>query len=212
MAGYGFSTIGDIMFGHGYVEQSGDMLGFKLVNGFVPSRGLGVVVTANAHYTTNRWSVGIGLARIKWMRWYLLGLFLDVPTATLDATFDPVTHVLDQMALGQDCHAQFFDGKPWDIPGVVIPDLTKPHWIGTYKAVGSSLKVVVTLEGDDLMLQLGAFKRRLVATEKSDQFVWTLGWEAKSFHVVMVLSSFQIFYVTVGYQYHEKYIEFDRMG
>ncbi|KAG9398577.1 hypothetical protein AC1031_014357 [Aphanomyces cochlioides] len=47
-AGYGFDTVGDVMFGQHYFDKGGDSLVCKTRNGFIPSRRLGVTLLSNA--------------------------------------------------------------------------------------------------------------------------------------------------------------------
>ncbi|KAF0686576.1 Aste57867_21636 [Aphanomyces stellatus] len=177
------------MFGHRYFEQSGDSLGFQFVNGFVRSHGLGVVVTANAMHAIAMGKSLTAGARFVWIRTYLLGLYLDVPIETLNDEFDDAIAAFDSLP-SQPCDAHYFDGKPWDIPGVVIPDTTKHALIGTYEPMASTsgtpfaMQMVVTVDGDDLMLQFGAYKRRLIATTRPLTYVWALEWNVMTWGVM----------------------------
>ncbi|KAF0698495.1 Aste57867_10888 [Aphanomyces stellatus] len=186
-SGYGFTLIGNIMWGHEYFEQKmvDDGFGFRLVNGFVYSRGLGLTITTNANVNNGNMSDSF---RLDWMRSYILGLFLDVPIATLDGLFTQSMAALDQKSFPAPCDAHYFEGKPWDIPGVIIPDDTKHQLVGTYHAAGlanTTMRATVSIQGKDLMLQFGAYTRRLIATERPQTYVWALDWDLQSFSVVV---------------------------
>ncbi|RHZ27285.1 hypothetical protein DYB26_005286, partial [Aphanomyces astaci] len=163
-AGYGFDTVGDMMYGQHYMDKGGDTLAFHTRNGWLPSLGLGVILVANAQSFSGRLS---DMATLDLMRTYIVGVFLDISTETLDRQFHESLAEVDALFPPSPCDAHYYGGIPWDIPGVDIPHATKEALVGAYRAVNSPEyygPLVVTLHGADLWMQYGVYKRRLVAT------------------------------------------------
>ncbi|RLN79549.1 hypothetical protein DYB28_003408, partial [Aphanomyces astaci] len=163
-AGYGFDTVGDMMYGQHYMDKGGDTFAFHTRNGWLPSLGLGVILVANAQSFSGRLS---DMATLDLMRTYIVGVFLDISTETLDRQFHESLAEVDALFPPSPCDAHYYGGIPWDIPGVDIPHATKEALVGAYRAVNSPEyygPLVVTLHGADLWMQYGVYKRRLVAT------------------------------------------------
>ncbi|KAF0756315.1 hypothetical protein AaE_004686 [Aphanomyces astaci] len=173
-AGYGFDTVGDMMYGQHYMDKGGDTLAFHTRNGWLPSLGLGVILVANAQSFSGRLS---DMATLDLMRTYIVGVFLDISTETLDRQFHESLAEVDALFPPSPCDAHYYGGIPWDIPGVDIPHATKEALVGAYRAVNSPEyygPLVVTLHGADLWMQYGVYKRRLVATRDPTMLTWTL--------------------------------------
>ncbi|ETV98592.1 hypothetical protein H310_08712 [Aphanomyces invadans] len=173
-AGYGFDVVGDIMHGHQYVDKGGDTFSFHTRTGWLPAHGVGVILVANAQSFTGR---PRDMATIDLMRTYILGVFLDIPPAQLDRQFQASLAQVDKLFRPSACDPYFYQGIPWDIPGVTIPNATKAALVGTYHAVQSPAyygAVVVSLNGTTLWMEYGVYKRRLIATLDSATLVWAV--------------------------------------
>ncbi|KAF0718823.1 hypothetical protein As57867_001462, partial [Aphanomyces stellatus] len=178
-AGYGFDIVGDVLFGHHYVNKGGDTFAFKTRNGFVPSQGLGVVLLSNAQRSGGHQGNGV---RLDLMTSYIAGLFLDIPIDVLDNQFNRALATLDAIP-PVPCDDHFFNGKPWDTPGLAIPDATKQVLVGTYAANISTDyygDIEVFEDGDDLKLQLGIYAERLIATADPSIFIWATDFNAQT--------------------------------
>ncbi|KAH9149630.1 hypothetical protein AeRB84_007368, partial [Aphanomyces euteiches] len=122
----------------------------------------------------------IDSCRLYAMRSYLLKLFMGVPPlARIDREFQAFQPHFP-------CDGHYFDGVPWEKPGVEIPESSKKALVGTYCAVhspGYNGNVTIARDGTNLTLQCGAHTKRLVATETADVFLWALERFAINFWV-----------------------------
>ncbi|ETV94749.1 hypothetical protein H310_11711 [Aphanomyces invadans] len=132
-AGYGFDVVGDVAFGHHYFDKAGDTLAHQTRNGFVPDHDLGVVVVANAIPVGGKTSAQVYLDLI---RSYIVGVFLDVPIATLNKRHNAIVTALDASPPAP-CDPHYFEGKSWETPGLDISNRTKILLNGTYHAAVS---------------------------------------------------------------------------
>ncbi|KAH9164539.1 hypothetical protein AeNC1_018662 [Aphanomyces euteiches] len=152
-AGYGFDTVGDVMFGEHYFDKGGDSLVCRTRNGFVPSRRLGVTLLSNAQSGGGRQS---SFFVVDLMRSFVLGLFMDVPIDSLRNNFRNV------------------------VSGWTIPDKIKTILVGTYHATTSAKfygQVEISRDGQDIKFQYGVYSGRMIATPDPTLFVvdWNRG-------------------------------------
>ncbi|KAJ0396298.1 hypothetical protein P43SY_007148 [Pythium insidiosum] len=78
-SGYGFDTVGQIMWDRTYCDKGGDTMGHTIRTGFSPTDRLGVAVFSNTESSALR-----QLFHVDQFRSYLMGIFLDVPTQLLE--------------------------------------------------------------------------------------------------------------------------------
>ncbi|KAF0713251.1 hypothetical protein As57867_004429, partial [Aphanomyces stellatus] len=100
----------------------------------------------------------------------------------LDNQFNRALATLDAIP-PVPCDDHFFNGKPWDTPGLAIPDATKQVLVGTYAANISTDyygDIEVFEDGDDLKLQLGIYAERLIATADPSIFIWATDFNAQT--------------------------------
>ncbi|KAF0690245.1 Aste57867_18353 [Aphanomyces stellatus] len=172
-SGFGFDTVGQVMYGYSYYDKGGDTPSMTHRNGFVPSQGLGVTLGANVKSHTNAEKF-----LLDRLRSYVLGIFLDISLAELDATWDAAVALFHPKTT--PCNAQLFGGLPWG--DAIIPVETLPLLVGTYVALASPGyvgNVTVAKQGQGLTLHYGAYARPLVATKGNPTtFVWALDFEA----------------------------------
>ncbi|KAH9141794.1 hypothetical protein AeRB84_014071, partial [Aphanomyces euteiches] len=174
-AGYGFDTVGDVMFGAHYFDKGGDSLVCKTRNGFVPSRRLGVTLLSNAQSGGGKQS---SFFVVDLMRSFVLGLFMDVPIDSLRNNFRNVVSYLDSLP-AVPCDEHYFNGKPLD-SGWTIPDKIKTILVGTYHATTSAKfygQVEISRDGQDIKFQYGVYSGRMIATPDPTLFVvdWNRG-------------------------------------
>ncbi|KAF0690246.1 Aste57867_18354 [Aphanomyces stellatus] len=175
-AGYGFDTVGNVMYGYDFYDKTGATLTMHHNNGFVPSQGLGVAITSNV-----RMDVWADFYRWERVRAYVLGIFLDVPQVTLDDTWSQaLLHV--PFPSGMPCDAYFYRGQTWGRP---IPVETQTLLVGTYVATDSPRyngNLTVFKQGHELMLHYGAYTKPLLATlhNPTTEFVWTVDVDAST--------------------------------
>ncbi|RQM27541.1 hypothetical protein B5M09_010628 [Aphanomyces astaci] len=182
-AGYGFDIVGDVMHGEHFFGVLG-------VAGYVPSHGLGVVLMSNAEAAVG----GLFSAQmvIPLVHSYILGVYLDIPIATLENEFANAIAAIDHRAPVLPCDPHYFENKPWGVPGVVIPDKTKRQLVGTYNSTESvfygGVAVYIDHEAKDrdLVLQYGEYARRLIATGNDGVYMWALEARGMTFVVQFV--------------------------
>ncbi|KAF0691706.1 Aste57867_17118 [Aphanomyces stellatus] len=172
---YGGGAVGALMYGYNFYDKNGGTLTMMMHNGFIPTEQLGVTLGVNV-----RWDSGADFYLLERMRSYVLGIFLDVPQATLDATW---TQALAQFQRPQGlvCDVHFYGGQSWGNP---IPNATQTLLAGTYVATTSSGyngNLTVFKQGPDLMLHYGAFTKPLLG-DKNDvsMLMWTIDYSASS--------------------------------
>ncbi|KAF0691705.1 Aste57867_17117 [Aphanomyces stellatus] len=174
-AGYGLDTVGNVMYGYDYYDKGGATMAMTHHNGFVPSQGLGVTLGVNV-----RWDSGEDNALLERMRSYVLGIFLDVPQTTLDATWNEAL-AQSHPPQGLECDAHFYGGQP---SGVSIPEATQTLLVGTYVATESPRyngNLTVFKQGQDLMLHYGAYTKPLLGNKQDPTtFVWTVDFSASN--------------------------------
>ncbi|KAF0691704.1 Aste57867_17116 [Aphanomyces stellatus] len=174
-AGYGFDTVGNVMYGYDYYDKGGATVAMTLHNGFVPSQGLGVTLGVNV-----RWASSEDNILLERMRSYVLGIFLDVPQTTLDATWNEAL-AQSHPPQGLECDAHFYGGQP---SGVSIPEATQTLLVGTYVATESPRyngNLTVFKQGRDLMLHYGAYTKPLLGNKQDPTtFVWTVDFSASN--------------------------------
>ncbi|KDO21080.1 hypothetical protein SPRG_13786 [Saprolegnia parasitica CBS 223.65] len=172
-AGYGFDAVGDIMYGYQYFDKGGDTFAFKTRNGFIPAEDLGVVVLSNSEGRGGAFSDLVVEDRI---RTYLLGIFLDVPQATLKATYESARAIASAYRPPAACDAHLFHGQPWTSLGSVIPAKDQSALIGTYTSVHSAKyygSAVLSTSNNSLLLQYGGQKGPVLATT-GDNYLWAI--------------------------------------
>ncbi|KAG9398582.1 hypothetical protein AC1031_014362 [Aphanomyces cochlioides] len=160
--GFGFDIIGNLVDNQPYFGKLG---GFNSVAGWLPTQQVGVVLLVNGFSIYGHMSDNY---RILAMRIYLLKFFMDVPVETLDRDYQDWMAWINTLQPEFPCSSHYFDGTPWDKPGMEIPESTMKALVGTYCAVksqGFKGNVTVARDGRDLTLQYGAYTRRLIATE-----------------------------------------------
>ncbi|EQC29719.1 hypothetical protein SDRG_12491 [Saprolegnia diclina VS20] len=134
-AGYGFDAVGDIMYGYQYFDKGGDTFAFKTRNGFIPSEDLGVVLLSNSE---GRGGAPRDVFVEDRIRTYLLGIFLDVPQATLTATYESAVAAAAAARPSTPCDAHLFQGKPWTSLGSPVLTSDRQALVGTYVSVASA--------------------------------------------------------------------------
>ncbi|KAF0691703.1 Aste57867_17115 [Aphanomyces stellatus] len=186
--GYGIGTVGNVMYGYDFYDKNGGTLAMHHHNGFVPSQGLGVTLGVNVHMES-----GVDNALLERMRTYVLGIFLDVPQSTLDATWDEAMAQFHPPQ-GLECDPHFIDGQP---SGEPIPLETQTLLVGTYMASESPRyngNLTVFKQGQDLMLHYGVFTKPLLGDKQDPtMLVWTvdLGISTASFFLTDLNTSKQ---------------------
>ncbi|KAG9398585.1 hypothetical protein AC1031_014365 [Aphanomyces cochlioides] len=179
-SGIGFEIIGNVVEDQLYF---GNNVGGDAVGGWLPKQQIGVVLLDNGFTSHGR---TCDTFRILAMRTYLLRLFMGVPVARLDPDFHDWAAWIDGQFPALECDSHYFDGTPWETPGLDIPDSTKTALVGTYRAANSpgfNGNVTVTRDGHDLTLQYGIITRRLIATKQPNEFIWALEKRAVTFTV-----------------------------
>ncbi|KAJ0392368.1 hypothetical protein P43SY_007987 [Pythium insidiosum] len=88
-SGYGFDTVGQVMWGRAYFDKGGDSLGHETRTGFVPAERLGVTMISNTEFFVFR--RGFYLDQL---RSYVMGIFLDVPKPILELEYSRWTRSL----------------------------------------------------------------------------------------------------------------------
>nr|AIG56446.1 secreted protein [Achlya hypogyna] len=173
-AGYGFDIIGDVMYGHQYFDKGGDTIAFKTRNGFIPAEELGVILLSNAEAAGGRAQDAFLQDR---MRSYLLGIFLDVPEATLKKAFDTAAATADSIAPPHYCSPIYFGGKSWADLGLPITKELQTTLAGTYAAEVSTDyygNITLRAEKNDLVMQFGVYAARLLAAPDAiGVYMWT---------------------------------------
>ncbi|RHY22085.1 hypothetical protein DYB32_009623 [Aphanomyces invadans] len=184
-AGYGFDVVGDVAFGHHYFDKAGDTLAHQTRNGFVPDHDLGVIVVANAIPVGGKASAQVYLDLI---RSYIVGVFLDVPIAMLNKRHNAIVTALDASPPAP-CDPHYFEGKSWETPGLDISNRTKILLNGTYHAAvspGFYGTAKIFPQGNDLILQYGAYARKLIATPDPNTLIWAMDLRATTIPAAIV--------------------------
>ncbi|EQC29743.1 hypothetical protein SDRG_12515 [Saprolegnia diclina VS20] len=174
-AGYGFDVVGNVMFGHNYFDKGGDMVAFRTRNGFLPDDALGVVLLSNAKAMGGPVADTYMLDR---MRAYLIGLFLDVPEATLQANLAAEIAFANARRPPGACHPHVFGGKPWSAMTDPLPIATQDALVGTYVAnVSADAYGNVTLSRvqNELVMRYGVYTAPLYAMRGAPYFFWAFG-------------------------------------
>ncbi|OQR89140.1 hypothetical protein THRCLA_09903 [Thraustotheca clavata] len=174
-AGYGFDIIGDVMYDHHYFDKGGDTIAFKTRNGFIPDQELGVVLLSNAETSGGTPSEAMLQDRI---RTYILGIFLDVPKAQLQKTYDDAANGINAIRSKTTCDPHFFDGKPWDQVGKPIPKDKLSTLAGNYIATTSKQyygNVTISISNDQAVLSYGAFAAPLYYENENSttSYLWS---------------------------------------
>ncbi|RHZ10690.1 hypothetical protein DYB37_011579 [Aphanomyces astaci] len=119
---------------------------------------------------------------------YILGVYLDIPIATLENEFTNAITAIDHRAPSLPCDPHYFDNKPWD----VIPDKTKRQIVGTHNSTksvfygGVAVYIDHEAKAKDLVLQYGEYARRLIATGNDGVYIWALEARGATFVVQFV--------------------------
>ncbi|KAF0690022.1 Aste57867_18566 [Aphanomyces stellatus] len=177
-AGYGFDVVGQVMFGYDYFDKGGDTHAFKTRNGFVPSQGLGVTLMANVECSAMV-HVADGLVLDR-MRTYIVGLFLDLPLATLDATWQEAQDRVPPVQ-NDACDAHFYGGQP---SGERMLATTHGNLIGSYvELINPRYNGNVTVESSadgTLVLTYGAYASPLLKTADPSVFEWGIEMQVQT--------------------------------
>ncbi|KDO20261.1 hypothetical protein SPRG_14397 [Saprolegnia parasitica CBS 223.65] len=171
-AGYGFDAVGDIMYGYQYFDKGGDTFAFKTRNGFIPTEDLGVVLLSNSEGRGGAFSDSWIEDRI---RTYLLGIFLDVPQATLKATYESARAIADASQPSTPCDAHLFQGSPWSSVGSPVPTSDRRALVGTYVSAASpAFYGTLTLsEGNGSLLLHYGRDTAPVLVKEDGGYLWT---------------------------------------
>ncbi|RHY26781.1 hypothetical protein DYB32_007303 [Aphanomyces invadans] len=185
-AGYGIDVVGHVMFGYDFFTKNGDTATFKERNGFVPSQGLGVVLVSNSNSLAPEGSAASFL--LDRIRSYVLGIFLDVPQADLDAMWNQAISRSNQIQPDNvgHCDARYFDGAAWNKDNVAIPRAIQAKVVGSYVAVASPGfygHVELMQRNGKLYLHYGSYNRELFATADPAMFIWDVRLAAETIWV-----------------------------
>ncbi|KAG9406187.1 hypothetical protein AC1031_002518 [Aphanomyces cochlioides] len=170
--GIGFDLVANIMENQLYFDKNGGGNSFASAGGWLPIQQVGVILLGNSQGALGK---AVDMYRVYAMRSYLVQLFKGIPVEKLDREFDDWVAWINQRMPELPCDAHYFNGVPWETPGVVIPESTKQALVGKYCAMDSfSGNLTIARRGEDLTLQYGAYTRPLIATKQGNLFVWAL--------------------------------------
>ncbi|KAF0716897.1 Aste57867_2600 [Aphanomyces stellatus] len=176
-SGYGFDFAGKIAFGLDYFSKNGGTVAFLTESAYVPSHELGVVLLSNASPQDGDVLSKTAMAQI---RSYILGIFLDIPVAELDAWHQKAIDGIHATGSSTPCDAHRFDGESWGTPGAVISNATKQALVGTYQSTTNAFlgPAKIFTQGNDLMLEYGVYTVALLATSDPKTLIWNIGMAA----------------------------------
>ncbi|GLD91822.1 hypothetical protein PINS_up000355 [Pythium insidiosum] len=166
-SGYGFDTVGQIMWGRAYYDKGGDTSAHELRTGFAPANNLGVAVFSNTESESFRRDF-----RVDQFRSYIMGIFLDVPTPILEFEYA-------RWARTEELPPPFPGATPQNFclglpTALELKDDERDQLVGTYESVGAPKffpRVKITRDATDksqLFASFGRLEGKLILVAKSD--------------------------------------------
>ncbi|RHZ15775.1 hypothetical protein DYB26_006254 [Aphanomyces astaci] len=172
-AGYGIDVVGPSMYRNlDYFDKNGDTAEHQTRTGFVPSRGLGVVLLNNGQLMDK----GSNIQRLSRVRTYVLGILLDIPQNELVAAWNESVLAADALYPVGDCKAAAFDSTP-PTPTYHPSDAVKEWLAGEYTAmaypdfVGNAS--IYVQNKNKLVFKYGTYAGPLIGLTNTT-FVWNV--------------------------------------
>ncbi|ETV84363.1 hypothetical protein H257_03595 [Aphanomyces astaci] len=172
-AGYGIDVVGPSMYRNlDYFDKNGDTAEHQTRTGFVPSRGLGVVLLNNGQLMDK----GSNIQRLSRVRTYVLGILLDIPQNELVAAWNESVLAADALYPVGDCKAAAFDSTP-PTPTYHPSDAVKEWLAGEYTAmaypdfVGNAS--IYVQNKNQLVFKYGTYAGPLIGLTNTT-FVWNV--------------------------------------
>ncbi|OQR83034.1 beta-lactamase [Achlya hypogyna] len=162
-SGYGVDFIGELLFGHRFYMKNGATKVHTSTTGFVPDAQLGLYINANMAV--------VGSMPLELIRSYVLGIFLDVPKADLDAMYELGLSLFPPVPAAA-CDAHYFGHQPWATLNTTVA--AESPLAGTYLMETSPDyygPLTVRVENGKLRIKYGAINALLLPTNASNSFI-----------------------------------------
>jgi CubicO group peptidase (beta-lactamase class C family) len=159
-AGYGFDFIGNLLWGHAYIDKGGDTLVHHTTTGYAPNDGLALVMLANSEGMST-------VTGTDQLRSYVMGIFLDVPKEVLDFQFAKWQSGIPPQEApfpgAPVCGFQFWKNPP----SLDLPTATGDALIGDYEATNSAkyfprATITRATTGNQLLVHFGQLSATLL--------------------------------------------------